>query len=201
MCLPFIIFAAIYIGMQFTYPELLWALFLLLIPIIIHLFQLRRFKTTPFTNLKFLQKVFAKSRKSNELKKWLLLCSRLLLISMLVLAFAQPFSAKETALEEKETTIYLDDSFSMQARVNSNALLSNAVQELANVVPKDYRFNLITNTRVFRNTSLKEIQNTLLSLPYTSQQLQLDEISLKASALYTSNSNTAKDLILISDFQ
>ncbi|NNK28782.1 MAG: hypothetical protein HKP06_11155, partial [Flavobacteriaceae bacterium] len=37
--------------MQFKHPELLYALLLLLIPIIIHLFQLRRFKETPFTNV------------------------------------------------------------------------------------------------------------------------------------------------------
>ena len=67
--------------MQFKYPELLWALLLLLIPIFIHLFQLRRFKKTPFTNVKVLKsRVLAESRKSNTLKKWLLLLTRLLLV-------------------------------------------------------------------------------------------------------------------------
>ena len=42
--------------MLFKHPELLWALLLLLIPIFIHLFQLRRFKKTPFTNVKILKK-------------------------------------------------------------------------------------------------------------------------------------------------
>ncbi|MCB0375980.1 MAG: BatA domain-containing protein, partial [Sinomicrobium sp.] len=30
--------------MTFTHPEMLWALFLLIIPVIIHLFQLRKFR-------------------------------------------------------------------------------------------------------------------------------------------------------------
>jgi hypothetical protein len=54
-----VIFAKQYTGMQFKHPEILWALLLLLIPIIVHLFELRRFKKTPFTNVKMLQKVVA----------------------------------------------------------------------------------------------------------------------------------------------
>ncbi|NNG09286.1 MAG: hypothetical protein HKM92_03885, partial [Arenibacter sp.] len=76
--------------MLFKHPELLWAFFLLLIPILIHLFQLRRFKKTPFTNVKILKKVVAESRRSNTLKKWLLLFTRLLLLSALIVAFTQP---------------------------------------------------------------------------------------------------------------
>ncbi len=187
--------------MQFKYPELLWALFLLLIPIIIHLFQLRKFKVTPFTNLKFLQKVISKSRKSNQLKKWLLLATRMLLMAMLVLAFAQPYFANETALVEKETVIYLDDSFSMQARTTEGSLLSNAVQELIKVVPPESTFSLFTNTKTFRDITVKDIQNDLLSLPFTSQQLKLEEISLRANSLFTEQEHTIKDLILLSDFQ
>ena len=81
--------------MLFKHPELLWALFLLIIPIFIHLFQLRKFKKTPFTNVKFLQKVVSESRRSNTLKKWLLLVTRMLLFTALILAFAQPFFANE----------------------------------------------------------------------------------------------------------
>ncbi len=85
--------------MQFKHPELLWGLLLLLIPILIHLFQLRRFKKTPFTNVKFLKKVISESRRSSTLKKWLLLFTRLMIIAGLVIAFAQPFFAKSSALK------------------------------------------------------------------------------------------------------
>jgi len=50
--------------MQFKHPEILYALFLLLIPIIIHLFQLRRFEKVHFTNVQFLKKVELQTRKS-----------------------------------------------------------------------------------------------------------------------------------------
>ena len=80
--------------MQLKHPEILWGLFLLVIPIIVHLFQLRRFKKTPFTNVAMLQKIMIDSQRANQLKKWLLLFTRLLLLASLIIAFAQPFTAK-----------------------------------------------------------------------------------------------------------
>ena len=187
--------------MQFKYPELLWALFLLLIPIIIHLFQLRRFKKTPFTNVKLLQKVVAESRRSSALKKWLLLLSRLLVILGLVFAFAQPFFANSTALSEKETVVYLDNSFSMQARKNEQTLLEAAIQELIEVIPKESTFSLFTNDRIFKDVTLKAIQNDLLELDYSDKQLQLDEIELSALNLFGSDTTKIRNCIIISDFQ
>ncbi len=187
--------------MQFKHPEILWALLLLLLPILIHLFQLRKFKKTPFTNVKFLQKVKSKSRKSNTLKKWLLLATRLLLLTALILAFAQPFFAKKTALAVKETVIYLDNSFSMQAKANNENLLNNAIQELLKHIPKNNTFSLFTNTNVYRNVTVKEIQNNLLATDYTTKQLTLDAIALKAKTLFTTKESTVKELIVISDFQ
>ncbi|MBT8178954.1 MAG: hypothetical protein HKP60_07530, partial [Eudoraea sp.] len=96
--------------MQFKYPEIFWALFLLLIPIIVHLIQLRKFRKTPFTNVRLLQKVTAKSSKARSLKRWLLLFSRLLLLAMLIMAFSGPYLANVDVEKSKETIIYLDNS-------------------------------------------------------------------------------------------
>ena len=43
--------------MQFKNPEILYFLALLIIPILVHLFQLQKFVKTPFTNVAFLQKL------------------------------------------------------------------------------------------------------------------------------------------------
>ncbi|KAA3624399.1 MAG: hypothetical protein DWP94_03545, partial [Flavobacterium sp.] len=95
--------------MQFKHPEVLYALFLLLIPILIHLFQLRRFQKVDFTNVAFLKKVTIQTRKSSQLKKWLTLLLRLLALACIILAFAQPFTASVSALNtEKETVLYID---------------------------------------------------------------------------------------------
>ena len=187
--------------MQFKHPELLWALFLLLIPIFIHLFQLRRFKKTPFTNVALLQKVVSNSRRSNTLKKWLLLLTRLLLLAALVVAFAQPFLAEKTALKKKETVIYVDDSFSMQAKTENSTLLQDAVQELIKSVPSTEKFHLFTNGATYRNVAIGDVQNELLSLPNSPKQLSYEQIELKANTFFNDQDDTRKELIIISDFQ
>jgi len=187
--------------MLFKYPELLWAFFLLLIPILIHLFQLRRFKKTPFTNVKLLKKVVAQSRKSSEIKKWLLLISRVLLLSGLILAFSEPYLARESAAYDKETVIYLDNSFSMQAKTENGIMLQDAVQELLKDLPKDNAFSLFTNDKVFRNITLPDIRNELLTLPYTYNQLELKDILLKGKNFFSKDEKSIKYLVLISDFQ
>ncbi|WP_318308321.1 BatA domain-containing protein [Flagellimonas crocea] len=195
------IFDQAMLGMQFKHPEILWALFLLVIPILIHLFQLRRFTKTPFTNVAMLQKVVSESRKSNTLKKWLLLLTRLLLLAAVIIAFAQPFSSTSIALKEKETVVYLDDSFSMQAKNNGISLLEKSVQDLIKNMDGDSRLSLFTNEKTFANVQIKDIQNTLLSLPYSYKQLNLNEIGLKAKSLFSQNRGSVKNLIVISDFQ
>jgi len=189
------------LGMQFKHPEILWALFLLIIPILIHLFQLRRFKKTPFTNVAMLQKVVSESRKSNSLKKWLLLFTRLLLLAAIITAFAQPFTSATTALQEKETVVYLDDSFSMQAKNNGISLLEKAVQDFIKNIDVETKFSLFTNEKTFSNVRIEDIQNSLLSLPYSYKQLNLNEIGLKANSLFSQNNSTVKNLIVVSDFQ
>ncbi|WP_024480640.1 BatA domain-containing protein [Cellulophaga baltica] len=187
--------------MHFKHPEILWGLFLLLIPILIHLLQLRRFKKTAFTNVKMLQQVVAESQKSKSLKKWLLLFTRMLLFTALIIAFTQPFFAKNTVFKNKETIIYLDNSFSMQAKKGNTSLLEVAVQEIVKKAPKNAPITLFTNNNTFSNTTIAAIQNDLLSLNFSQNQLPLEAITLKATSLFSTTSNSIKNLIVISDFQ
>ena len=142
--------------MQFKYPELLYALFLLLIPILVHLFQLRRFEKIPFTNVKFLKEVILQTRKSSQIKKWLILCTRMLALAALIFAFAQPYFANRDIVKtDKETVIYLDNSFSMQSKGEKGDLLKRAVQELLNTVPEEEEVSIFSNTETFKNTTIK----------------------------------------------
>ncbi|MEN8798438.1 MAG: BatA domain-containing protein [Flavobacteriaceae bacterium] len=187
--------------MQFKYPELLWALLLLLIPVLVHLFQLRKFKKTAFTNVSLLKKVQAQTRKSRTLKKWLLLFSRMLLFTALIFSFAQPFWASDTALIEKDTVIYIDDSFSMQARSESSDLLQEAIQDLIREFPPDRELSLFTNDHTFEQVTPAGIQNELLGLKHSFRQLDLQEVLLKARSLFHSRPGSTKELWVISDFQ
>ena len=128
--------------MQFKHPELLYALLLLIIPIIIHLFQLRRFQKVEFTNVQFLKDIVTQTRKSSQLKKWLTLLTRMLLLACIVFAFAQPYFSNSDSFNTKsETVIFLDNSFSMQAKGSNGTLLNKAIQDI---------IESIDRTRIFQ---------------------------------------------------
>lgn len=188
--------------MQFRHPELLFALFLLLIPILVHLFQLRKFKEERFTNVAFLQKLKIQTRKSNSIKRWLILTMRLLALLCIILAFAQPFFTNtDKATREKETIIYLDNSFSMQAKGPSGQLLKVASQDLIKQIPEDQKITIITNSKTYRNTTIKNVRNELLKVPYSPNQFSETALTLKAQKEFTNSPETDKRLVFISDFQ
>ena len=188
--------------MHFIHPEFLYGLFLLIIPVLVHLFQLRRFKKESFTNVKFLKKAVLKTRKSSQVKKWLILTNRCLLLACLVIAFAQPyFPASEENIQTQETVVYLDNSYSMQARGSNGMLLRRSVQELLESAPVDGRINLFTNDAEYKATEPAVLRKELQQLDFSAEQLDWMAIALKAGNLFSENEGSLKNLIIISDFQ
>ena len=188
--------------MQFKHPELLYALFLLIIPIIIHLFQLRRFQKVDFTNVQFLKNITLQTRKSSQLKKWLTLITRMLLLACAIIAFAQPFLANSDVFNAKsETVIYLDNSFSMQAKSTNGTLLNKAIQDILENVDENEQITLFTNDNTFINTTTKAIKNELIQLKHSPNQLAYEAVILKGKKAFSKDKNSIKNLVLISDFQ
>jgi hypothetical protein len=137
--------------MKFMYPEFLWALTVLVIPIVIHLFNFKRYKTLYFSSLNFIKHVDQQTKSTQRLKHWLILASRFLAFLFLVFAFAQPyFASNETPLSSKAPIycFYLDNSFSMQALGPEGELLSEArekAKEIVEKAPIDALFLIGTN--------------------------------------------------------
>ncbi|WP_299229204.1 BatA domain-containing protein [uncultured Psychroserpens sp.] len=188
--------------MQFKHPEILYALLLLIIPIIVHLFQLRKFKKVAFTNVQFLKELTLQTRKSSQLKKWLTLLTRILLLACVIFAFAQPYiSNSENFNTKSETVLYLDNSFSMQTQGNNGTLLNRAIQDIIEHVDENEKISLFTNDVNFYNTSIKAIKNDLIQLKHSPSQLDYDAIILKGKQLFSEDESSIKNLVLISDFQ
>jgi len=188
--------------MQFKHPEILYALLLLLIPIFVHLFQLRRFQKVDFTNVAFLKKATLQTRKSSRLKKWLTLLTRLLALACIIFAFAQPFSASKKALNtEKETVLYIDNSFSMEAKGSNGPMLKKVVQDIYENVNGDEKLSWFTNDESKKNVSQTDFKNEVLSLKYSQNQMDLQDVLLKAQQLFSKSTTADKKLILVSDFQ
>jgi hypothetical protein len=183
--------------MQFKHPEILYFLFLLIIPILVHLFQLRRFKKEFFTNVKFLKELSVQTRKSSQLKKWLLLACRLLLLSCLILAFAQPFfKAKDSLNAKNELFIVVDNSFSMQAKGQKGELLKRVAQELLQYTPENTTFSLVTNNENYWDTNSKASENDLQNLTYSAIPFSLETALTKIKNRKTYQN---KDIVVITD--
>ena len=188
--------------MQFLYPEYFYALPALLIPIFIHLFQLRRFKKYAFTNVAILQKIRFQTRKSSQLKKWLILILRLLAMACIIIAFSQPYFSNQKSIDAaSETVLYLDNSFSMQALGANGPLFKRAIQDVISEIDEEQKISLFTNDISYQSTTIKVIKNKLLNLNYSPNQLNLRNVILKGKSLFSNSKSSLKTLLVISDFQ
>ncbi|MGB3592320.1 MAG: BatA domain-containing protein [Nonlabens sp.] len=187
--------------MVFKHPAVLYGLFFLVIPILVHLFQLRKFSRVDFTNVAFLKPLAIQTRKSRQLKKWLTLIARMLAITCIVLAFAQPYiPGSDTATQGKQTAIYLDNSYSMQAQGSNGPLYQSAVTQLLQALPNDKKITLFTNDRIYKQATKSEFSNELLQSDYSHVPFDLDRVLLTSGSL-SRDDNAVKELVVISDFQ
>ena len=188
--------------MQFLHPEYFYALPALLIPIFIHLFQLRRFKKYAFTNVALLQELRFQTRKSSQIKKWLVLILRLLAIVCIILAFSQPyFSNQKVTDNTSETVIYLDNSFSMQALGANGPLLKRGIQDVIDGIEETKKISVFTNENSYESITLKNLKNKLLNISYSQDQLSLSNVILKGTSLFSNSKSSLKTLLVVSDFQ
>lgn len=100
--------------MIFLNPFALWGLVILVIPIIIHLFNFRRYKKYFFSNLTVLQQLELKTQAVSRLKKLLILSTRLLGLFFLVISFSNPILSESPVVDVQNRMIYVDNSKSMQ---------------------------------------------------------------------------------------
>ncbi|MBO7145639.1 MAG: BatA domain-containing protein [Salinivirgaceae bacterium] len=136
--------------MNFLYPAVLWALMALAIPVVIHLFNFHRYRILPFSNTQFIKAIQAEHRSRSTLRQWLLLLLRLLIVALVVLAFAQPYIPKNEgdSAEKSRVAVYIDNSFSMDAGGEHGTLLESAKTmacQLADAYPATTEYLLITN--------------------------------------------------------
>jgi hypothetical protein len=187
--------------MQFKNPAILYFLALLIIPIIVHLFQLQKFTKVPFTNVAFLQQLTLQNRKSSRIKKWLILGTRMLLFSAILFAFSQPYLSEQINTKQQVHFIYLDNSYSSSSKGERGNLLKVAAQDIIQYSPKKSSYTLMTNNSFEVNLTQSELKKSLLNIKNTSKKVKLSTVLLKINKLQKNKSNTLYKTSLISDFQ
>ena len=196
--------------MQFIYPSFLFALAALAIPVIIHLFNFRKFKKIYFTNVKFLREIKQETQSKSQLKHLLILLARILAIAFLVFAFAQPYIPVSKILKvsgDKVVSIFIDNSFSMDAQGKAGSLLDqakkNAQEVLAAYKPSD-RFQLLTNDFEGKHQRLlnkEEFTEMLQEVKSTASVKSVSEILSRQFDLLNTSDSKSKSAYIISDFQ
>lgn len=196
--------------MQFLYPGFLWALTALAIPVIIHLFHFRKFKKLYFSNIKFLKQVQEQSRSRNRLRHLLILLSRMLVFTFLVLAFARPYNpdkvTKKTA-GKTAVSVFVDNSFSMNAMGTGGTLFQLSCDQaiaIANSYDESDRFQLLTNDFegfrdrfVSRNEFIRQVRE--LKISYASRKFS--SVLARQEDLLIGQDAPNKQRFMISDFQ
>lgn len=194
--------------MSFLYPSFLYALALVAIPVIIHFFNFRRFKTQEFTQVKFLEQATKVRRKFKRIKDLIIMLLRMLAIACLVLAFAHPIPKEVDSSSQKQNliSVYIDNSFSMGLEGANGDLISEAklkAEEITDAFGEDALFQLITNDVANRSRDFVEkdlFLQTLEEVSLSPQSLKDDELSKMQRADLLSNTGN-RMAVWITDFQ
>ncbi|MCX6243108.1 MAG: BatA domain-containing protein [Bacteroidetes bacterium] len=197
--------------MIFAQPLFLLALTALAIPVIIHLFNFRRYKKVYFTNVKFIAEIKQETKKRSQLKHLLILLARLLAIASLVIVFAQPYIPsplqQKKAAGAQAVSIYIDNSFSMEALNTGGRLLDEArikAIEIANAYKPSDLFQLLTNDfegKHQRFVSRDEFRNLAEEVKISPAVRSLGEVMKRQEDLLSGIRNANRIAYIISDFQ
>jgi len=195
--------------MSFLFPGFLFALVAILIPVIIHLFNFRKFKTVYFSNVSFLKNIKQETKSKSQLKHLLILLSRILAVAALVFAFAQPFipSNDEGGKRPSITGIYIDNSFSAEGESVNGKLIDlqkNRVSRILEAYPQSQKFVYLTNEFSSKHQHLisREQLKEFSEETYFSPETRLLSQSVgRLQNFFSENKNSKADIFLISDFQ
>lgn len=155
-----------------------------------------------------LAQIQTQSKKTKNIKKWLILASRILAIAALVIAFAQPYIPTiGKTIKQKNTAIYIDNSLSMSAEGEAGQLLENAKSIARNIVKgleNNAKVQILSNDLAPQSFTLSTKENAILAIDEITISPAKNELS---SILNSVQQLAAKEhlegstLFVLSDFQ
>ena len=196
--------------MRFLYPNMLWGLLALLIPIVIHLFNFRRHKLVYFSNTAVLRSIQQENAKTRKLKYLVTLLLRCLFIAALVLAFAFPYRPEKQLNVNTENTlvgVYIDNSMSMKGQSQRTTMIEDARQSARDLVHKlnpSNRYLLMTNSFEIQNEypmNQEEMLDQLDRMNPDGVPVPMGEVVDRFEMLYKQHGFTTSTLFIYSDFQ
>ena len=194
--------------MSFLYPLFLLAGLSLAIPVLIHLFNLRRYKTVLFPHTRFLKNIKLNSRKQSQVRyKWLL-AARLLFLLSLILAFSQPFFTQNNKKDSgnRLKVIYIDNSYSMLVKKGARSLLDiakDAARKQLKNSATGSRFILLTNDKPasYKPVPADKALAALNNIDVSASGRSAVQVLSIVQSMMQGEVATASDVYYYSDFQ
>lgn len=187
--------------MSFLYPSLLYLLTLTIVPVIIHLINLRKYRTLYFSSLFFLRNTIEQTKKTRNLFDILILIARILFIAALVLAFAQPIFSDREIGQTENLNIVIDNTFSMQAE-NSNGNFFEQARQKAYELVDELDNSIPINVHSLSHGALgKELTKEQAMKVIGELQLQHGLVSLNQIIRSAETNQKSGRYVVLSDFQ
>lgn len=197
--------------MTFLQPSFLWALTALALPVIIHLFNFRKYKKVYFTNVKFLRQVQIETKSKSRLRELLVLLFRMLMLAALVLAFSQPVIRDKNNAQiqagSRYISLYIDNSFSMENLGRNGPLLDQARQkakELVNAFGIQDKFQVLTNEFQGKQQRFCDKQEAIAlidEIRSSAVPRKLNQVIERQRELLNGTGSNAKRMFILSDAQ
>ena len=193
--------------MEFSNPSIFYYLALLAIPIIIHLFNFRRYKKVYFSSIYFLQEIQKTSNSKHQIRHWIILLNRLFIIGLIILAFALPQKKEKYHNHEaSHIGIYLDNSFSMSRKDSEGVSMINYAKKNTQIILEQLKPTqkvlILTNDFEKKHQKWYSPKDAILainSISVSGNTKNIDDIIKRyEQALDTSKINS---MYIFSDFQ
>ncbi|MHC4401319.1 MAG: BatA domain-containing protein [Planctomycetota bacterium] len=134
----------------FVSPWLLWGLFAMAVPLVIHLLSRRRYREMEWAAMEYLLAALRRSRRRMQLEQLLLLLLRTLIVALVVLAVAEPYLEESVFSfvpgEPTHRVLVVDGSFSMAYKPTDRSRFEQAKEIATRIVkesPKGDGFTLV----------------------------------------------------------
>jgi len=198
--------------MSFSSPWYLLGLLGMLVPLIIHLWKMRRAKIIRFAAIRYLLESEQVTRRKRKFWEYLLLLVRMLIIGSISLALAGPYRlesvpALSLGSEQKSLILILDDSLSMRRGKAGGGLFDQAKTVAVSVLDQlsDLdRVGLIVPCRG-QETELtqnrEQIKNKIRSSQPTFQRASIVPRIARAEQMLAASGPKSKKILVITDLQ
>ncbi|WP_462265323.1 BatA domain-containing protein [Mucilaginibacter sp.] len=196
--------------MNFEYPEVFYALPVLAIPILVHLFNFRKYQRITFSNVQFLKEIQQQQASRTHLRERMVLTARLLIFLFVLLAFSRPyFAGRKSAADNtpQVISIFVDNSYSMQTLNPEGRLLDEAkrrAKEIVAAYQSNTRFQLLTQDFEGQHQRLltaEEFDQAVDTLTLSTQSRSLQQIISRQQNFLNLQPQTTKSYYVVSDFQ